>query len=99
VRAFTRKGQVYVLERVGLPPVRVWICDVYTLGIADYMAIRAEDPDVDAILTISMWNSYTDRAKQQGLAEGVGVFNTQELMGALHKEGDDLVAYRPREDD
>jgi hypothetical protein len=87
--------QVFVLERVGLPDVRVWVCDVYTLGVADYMAIRERDPSIDCVVTMSGYNQYTPQTKAQGLAEGVGVFKFAELMGALHRDGEDFVAYKP----
>lgn len=88
-------AQVFLLKRHGLSDVRVWVCDVYTLGVADYFAIRQADPDIDCIVTLSGYNQYTTQASEQGIADGVGVFKFGELMGALHKEGEDFVAYSP----
>jgi hypothetical protein len=88
-------GNVYVIERHNLPGVRVWVCDVYTLGIADYLAIREQSPDVGCIVTMSGYNAYTPQAKAQGLGDEVGVFKFKELMGALHSNREDFVAYQP----
>jgi hypothetical protein len=83
--------QVYVVQRRGLPDVRVWLCDVYTLGVADYEAIRNADPAVDAIVVLSAWNHYTAEAQRLGASEGVGLFKPAELMSALHRQGDEFV--------
>jgi hypothetical protein len=87
--------QVYDVERVGLPSVRVWVCDVYEVTSADVAAILAEDPAVSAIVTMSMWNHVTAEAHAEGLDRGVGVFVFKELMGALNYDGDEFVYYNP----
>lgn len=92
VQGFQLEGdQVYVVQRYGLPNVRVWLCDVYTLGVAAYESIRNADPAVDAIVVLSVWNHYTPDARHLGASEGVGVFKPGELMSALHRQGDDFV--------
>ena len=83
--------QTYVIERKNMSSVRVWLCDVYTLGVADYEAIRAADPKIDAIVVLSIWNHYTPQVKAEGKGAGVGIFNPGELMSALHRDGDELV--------
>lgn len=83
---------VYLLRRHGqLSDVRVWVCDVYTLGIADYMAIRDAAPDTNAIVVLSQWNHYTPQARQQGKEDGVGIFKFGEFMSALHREGHEFL--------
>jgi hypothetical protein len=89
---------VFVVTRFGsLPEVRAWVCDVYTVGLADYLKITQADPEVDCIVTMSGYNSWTREAKEQGYDDDVGVFKFGELMGALNYEGDDFVRYKPRE--
>lgn len=91
---------VFVVNRVaGLTDVRVWVCDVYTLGLADYLKIRAADPEIDAIVTMSGYNSWTRDAKEQGYSDGVGVFKFGEFMGALNYDGHDFIHYEPRQRD
>jgi hypothetical protein len=96
IRVNQESDNVFVVERVGgLPEVRVWLCDVYTLGLADYFHITKADPDVDAIVTISGFNSWTREAKEQGYEDEVGVFKFGQFMGALHEDGDSFVHYQP----
>src|SRR5215211_7317738 len=85
---------VFVIERRDMPTVRAWVCDEYTLGIADYMNVRREDPEVDCIVTMSGYNRYTREAKDQGLEDDVGVFKFGELLGALNREGHEFVLYK-----
>jgi hypothetical protein len=41
VLAFRGDGpMVYVIKRKSMSDVRVWLCDVYTLGVADFEKIR-----------------------------------------------------------
>lgn len=88
---------VFVITRLGgLSDIRVWVCDVYTLGIADYLKIARSDPNLDAIVTMSGYNSWTREAKEKGFEEGVGVFKFGEFMGALNYENDAFVSYQPR---
>lgn len=92
VRGFQAEGDhVYVIQRRGLPDIRVWLCEIYMLGVADYEAIRNADPAVDAIVVLSAWNHYTPEAQSLGASEGVGVFKPGELLSALHRQGDDFV--------
>src|SRR4051794_3017222 len=89
VRALRRDGdQVYIVERKSGPDVRVWLCDIYTLGVADYYEIREADPDIDAIVVVSLWNSYTEDAADQARDDGIGIFKPGEFMSALHRSGD-----------
>ena len=88
-------SQSYDLDRSGLSRVRVWVCDVYEVTSADVAAILADDPTVDAIVTMSMWNHVTAEAHAEGVDRGVGVFVFKELMGALNYAGDELVNYNP----
>jgi hypothetical protein len=98
VSELTETGdQAYEIKRHNLPTVRVWVCDVYEVTSADVAAILAEDPDVDAIVTMSMWNRVTAEAHAAGVEQDVGVFVFKELMGALNYAGSDLVHYAPQE--
>ncbi|HXS33278.1 MAG TPA: hypothetical protein VN758_05850 [Solirubrobacterales bacterium] len=76
VKSFTQVDvQSYEIERLReLPTVRVWLCDVYRVSAADVAEIHAEDPEVDAIVTISNWNDVTAEGKEAGGELGVGVF-------------------------
>lgn len=91
--------QVYELSREGMADVRVWICNVYRVSAADVAEICAEDPDVDAIVTMSAWNDVTAEGKQAGKEQGVGVFAFKQLMGALNYEHEEFTDYKPPDRD
>lgn len=78
---------VYVVERVNMPDVRVWLCEAYTFGVADYYAVRQADPEVNAVVVLSVWNHYTPEAVAEAKGDGVLIGTTGELMSALHREG------------
>jgi hypothetical protein len=87
--------QVYVIERHGKAPVKLYLTNSYVVGLAEYFEVLARHPDLDAIVTISPYNSVATAAKNQGLADGVGVFQFKEFYGALNYEGSDFVCYKP----
>ncbi|HSS31942.1 MAG TPA: hypothetical protein VLL27_01525 [Solirubrobacterales bacterium] len=99
VRSLERiDDQNYELERFGkLASVRVWLCDVYRVSAADVAEIQAEDPEVNAIVTISNWNDVTVEGKEAGQERNVGVFTFKLLMGALNYDGERFLDYRPPE--
>jgi len=93
-------AQTYEIKRRrNLAPIRVWLCSVYRVSAADVAEIHAEDPEVDAIVTISNWNDVTVEGKEAGEELDVGVFIFKHLMGALNYEGDRFVHYKPPERD
>ncbi len=63
--------------------VNVVLVDIYTVSLADVLKARQEFPDATCIVTNGDWNAYTPEAKEYGLANGFGVFNTTEFLGAL----------------
>jgi hypothetical protein len=66
--------------------VNVYLTDLYTVGIADYLNIRSQFPQVNCIVTISRWNGYTRRAKESARRSQIGLFVMVEFMGALHRK-------------
>ena len=86
--------QAYDVVRAPLPTVRVWVCDVYRVSASDVAAILAEDPQIEAIVTMSNWNDVTVEAREDGASRGVGVFTFKELMGALNYQNDEFFNYQ-----
>jgi hypothetical protein len=76
--------------------VNVVLVDIYTVGLADVLKASQEFPHATCIVTNGDWNAYTPEAKEYGMENGFGVFNTKEFLGALrwdeihryHKRGD-----------
>ena len=87
--------QVYEISREGMQDVRLWICDVYRVSAADVAEICAEDPDINAIVTMSNWNDVTQEGQEAGREQVVGVFTFKQLMGALNYDDDKFVDYKP----
>lgn len=88
---------VYAIERDSLPPVKVLLTNSYVVGLAEYHYARSRIPDLDAIVTISPYNSVSRDAWDAGQADGVGVFSFREFYGALNYQGDEFVQYLPRD--
>jgi hypothetical protein len=66
--------------------LNVVLVNIYTIGLADVLKARQEFPDATCIVTNGSWSSYTSEAKEFGLQNQFGVFNTNEFLGALHWE-------------
>lgn len=64
---------------------KIYLTNIYTVSLADVMEISSSY-DIDAIVTISMWNGYTLEAKEYSQTIGKGLFLFNELMGALNFE-------------
>jgi len=78
--------QVYEITRLTGGKVVVYLTNLYTVGLADYYDIRERHPEVNCIVTISNWNSYTRQAKEQANSDHFGLFVFEEFMGALNVE-------------
>ncbi|WP_158083210.1 hypothetical protein [Streptomyces antioxidans] len=85
--------QLYEISRIGRSAVKLYVTNVYTVGMADVQEILEENPSVTCILTVSAWNSYTGRAKEYAKSINVGLFRFYEWLGALNYDGDKLLDY------
>lgn len=74
------------------------IClDEYTCGIAKVLEVLEQFPTVNLIYVGGMWNSYTMEAKNYCLENQIGLFNTGEMAGALHRN--DFWTYHKKDKD
>lgn len=96
VSSFTRtRDIVFTIERpVSETPIVMVLIKRYTVGLADVIAVMKEFPDATCIVAPGDWAGYTKEAKEYGIAQKVGVFNTSEFFGALWKENPLLHARR-----
>lgn len=86
VTAVTRTNDIqFDVERGRGGPVRIVCLDEYTCSIAKVFEVREEFPGVNLIYVGGMWNSYTGDAKRHCLEAKIGLFNTKEMSGALHR--------------
>ena len=101
-----RHGQVRSLEQLGDGiyelvwakggPLRVFICECYAFGMAEYMETTNKLGKVDAVIINSMWCGYTPDAKRYCRDQNVGLFRISEFMSALHRN--DYWAYRTHDE-
>lgn len=75
----------YCLNLTNSRSYKVYLTNIYTVGLADVVELSTTF-ELDAIVTMSMWNSYSLDAKKYGQDIGVGVFIFRELMGAINFE-------------
>jgi hypothetical protein len=81
------KDIVFTIQRTpGLAPITAVLVKRYTISLADVIKVQAEFPELTCIVTPGDWARYTREAKEHGLAQGLGVFNSSEFFGALWKE-------------
>lgn len=100
VASFRRQDDiVFEIYRTGtLSDVIAVLVDRYTIGLADILRAQQEFPSMNCIVTLGNWSSWTAEAKNYGLKNRIGVFNTGEFFGALHwKEIHKYVAPEERE--
>lgn len=86
---------LYDVVRVRKETVRTLITNIYIVSITDIVELTSEFKGLNAIVTMSMWNSYSKDAKEHAKSLGVGLFVFKEFMGALHYEGDKFLEYVP----
>lgn len=64
--------------------VRVFICECYAYGVAEYTETIEKNGPLDAVVINSNWCGYTDDVKIRCRKESVGIFTIGEFMGALN---------------
>lgn len=79
------EGGLYELERDYGDTLRVFICECYSYGIAEYFETSDNHDALNAIIINSNWCGYTDEAKLHCIEQQVGLFTIKEFMAALNK--------------
>jgi len=87
VASLTAQGDgIYELIRMSGDTLRVFICECYAFGVAEYMETVDRLGRVDAVIINSAWCGYTSDAKRQCRDSEVGLFKIGEFMGALYRD-------------
>lgn len=73
----------YMLTRVQGDTLRIFICECYAFGIAEYMETVDQLGEVNSIIISSAWCGYSYQAKEHCRKARVGLFKIGEFMGAL----------------
>lgn len=79
-------GGVYDLVRTQGDTLRVFICECYAFGVAEYMETVERLGHIDVVIINSAWCGYTPDAKLHCRESNVGLFKISEFMGALHRK-------------
>jgi hypothetical protein len=81
----TEEDGVYLLRLVDGRQLRVFVCECYSFGVAEYHEVLDNIGKVDAVVISSAWCGYTRQAKEYTREQHVGLFKVGEFMGALNK--------------
>ena len=77
---------VYELTLGNGKQLRVFICECYSYGIAEYIETIETLGRFDVIIINSVWCSYTNKAKRMARDQKVGLFDIAEFMAALNTD-------------
>jgi len=87
--------QYYNIKRESKSDLKVFLTNIYIVGIADVHEIKNQFPEVNCIVTISSWNSYSTEAKTFCNSQNIGLFKYSEFYGALYYDNDKFYNYEP----
>lgn len=86
VLSFSRCDDIcFHIELINGKYVVALLVDEYVLGLAAVHRAQEEFSDVRYVVTCGNWNGYTSEAKEYGLENGIGIFNSSEFFGAIHR--------------
>jgi uncharacterized protein YbbC (DUF1343 family) len=89
-------SQVLEVERTGTySNLVIYLIDAYVLGEGAALEIIENNPNINTILVISLWNQYTSKAKELAKDYDVAIFDFNELMGAVFYNGKSYIDYIP----
>lgn len=80
-----REGGIYDLTLKSGKTLKVFICECYSYGVAEYMESVEKLGPLNAIIINSAWCGYTTEAKRLCRDRHVGLFNIRDFMGSLSK--------------
>ncbi|WHX40607.1 hypothetical protein QNH36_23720 [Mesobacillus sp. AQ2] len=84
------------VERTGtFSNLNIYLIDAYVLGEGAALEIIENNPKINTILVISLWNQYASKAKELAKDYGVAIFTFNELMGAVFYNGESYINYLP----
>jgi len=85
--------QVIQIKRKKHCPLMVFMTNIYIVSLADVQEILTQKDRFDAIVTMSLWNSYTSEAKEFCKERRIGLFMFKEFLGAVHYDGNRYLNY------
>lgn len=77
---------LYEMDLTDGRKIRVFVCECYSFGLAEYYESKENLGTIDAIIINSKWCGYTFEAKRYCLKHRVGLFDIAGFMAALNKD-------------
>lgn len=71
----------------------VFVTNYYVVSEAEVYEITSQYKNLDCIVTISAWNSYSKAGKEASKIQGIGLFVMNEFLGALNFDGKAFINY------
>ena len=91
------KEQQYKIVRIGKSDLYVYLTNLYIVSLADTHEIMSKFADVNCIVTICNYNSYSNKAKTFCIENSIGLFEYSEFYGALYYDNNKFINYEPKE--
>lgn len=85
--------QLFKITKTNGRKMLVHLTNIYVVSEAEVIEIMSSHNHIDAIVTISTWNSYSVSGKEIAKANKIGLFLMDEFMGALNFEGNLFINY------
>ena len=93
-------NDMYIIKRtLDRPDIKVLVADIYIAGEAEIHEINPNLYDIDCIILIGFYNSYSCAAKDLAKSMKVGLYDNREFFGAVNCTGKELLNYGKKKKD
>lgn len=91
---------IYEVKKIDGDTLIVYLTNVYIVTEADIeeITMNASDHEINVIVTMSAWNSYTKEAKEYAKNQNMALFTYREFYGALNFNGSKFINYKIKKD-
>lgn len=76
---------LYVINLIDGRTLKVFICDCYSYGMAEYYESVEELGELNVVVINSIWCGYSKDVKRHCLEQNVGLFDINGFMAALNQ--------------
>jgi len=86
VNSCTRiKPSLYSIDLTNKKKLKVFICECYSFGSAEYVESCENHGNIDAVIISSNWCGYSLELKRDCMGDKVGIFDVGGFMAAINK--------------
>lgn len=91
---------IYEVKKIDGDTLIVYLTNIYIVTEADIeeITMNASKFDINVIVTMSAWNSYTKEAKEYAKNQNIALFKYKEFYGALNFNGSKFINYKIKKD-